>query len=82
MNINIPCKIGDKVWAFRKYGGVPHAREGVVSEMYFIEEMTLVIVVKNICRGRWGVKIFATREECERKIKEIEKARNEGIKLI
>ena len=69
----IPCCIGDKVWVMRSYNGVPQAREGVVSEMYFIEKMTLVIVVKNIARGQWGKKIFATREECERAIAECQK---------
>ena len=66
----IPCRLGDKVWAIRNYSGHKKAIEGKVSEMYFIEEMTLVIVVKNVARGRWGKTIFATREECERAINE------------
>lgn len=65
----LPCRIGDKVWAIRDYKGIKRATEGVVSEMYFIEKMTLTIVVKNVARGEWGKKIFATREECERAIK-------------
>ena len=71
----LPCEIGDKVWAIRQYSGQPQAKEGIVSEMYFIEQMTLTIVVKNVARGEWGKRIFATREECERKIKEIEKSK-------
>lgn len=66
----LPCKIGDKVWAIRNFSGRTQAVEGKVSEMYFVEEMRLTIVVKNVARGQWGVKIFATREECERAIKE------------
>lgn len=66
----LPCKIGDKVWAIRNFSGRTQAVEGKVSEMYFIEEMRLTIVVKNVARGQWGKKIFATREECEQAIKE------------
>jgi hypothetical protein len=66
----IPCKLGDEVWAIRNYSGTKKAVAGKVSEMYFIEEMTLIIVVKNVARGKWGEKIFATREECERAINE------------
>lgn len=68
----IPCKLGDEVWTIRNYSGTKKAVAGKVSEMYFIEEMTLIIVVKNVARGKWGEKIFATREECEKAIKEKE----------
>jgi hypothetical protein len=69
----LPCEIGDKVWGIRTQSGGQKAVEGVVSEMYFVDNMRLVVVVKNIARGEWGVKIFATREECEQAIKEKEK---------
>ena len=71
--IPIPCKIGDKVWTIRRYNGINKAREGVVSEMYFDDAMRLAIVVKGLARGVWGKKVFATREECERAIKEEKK---------
>jgi hypothetical protein len=66
----LPCKIGSKVWAITKFGGRPKATEGIVSEMLFADDMRLVVVVRNAARGEWGVKIFATREECEQAIKE------------
>jgi hypothetical protein len=66
----LPCELGARVWAIRQYNEKPQAKEGIVSEMYFIEGMRLTIVVKNVARGEWGKKVFATREECERAINE------------
>lgn len=64
----LPCEIGDRVYCIRNYNGIPTARGGTVWEMYYNTDMTLSIVVKGIGRGQWGVKIFATREECEQAI--------------
>lgn len=69
----VPCKIGDFVWAIRKYHGAPHPQQGKVSEMYFTKEMRLQIVVSHIARGYWGETIFATYEEAEKAIKEGQK---------
>jgi hypothetical protein len=48
---------------------VPYIKQGVVSEMAYLEDMRLAIAVKFApkynTRGFWGVTIFATREECE-----------------
>ena len=66
--IVLPCRIGDRVWAIKNYKGTKRATEGIVSEMFFTDKMELVIVVKSVVRGKWGVKIFATREACERAI--------------
>ena len=65
----LPCKIGDTVWIIRKYNGIPQARKGKVSEMYFNEGMRLTIVVKGIARGEWGKTVFASEEEAIKKIK-------------
>lgn len=64
-NVTIPCSIGDEVYAISRVGGRLRVRWGKVSEMYFIEGMRLCIVVKNICRGEWGKKIFPTFEEAD-----------------
>lgn len=61
--VEIPCKIGDRVWAIRNYGGHKHPQDGIVHEMYFTEGMRLIIHVKHIARGEWGKEIFAAREE-------------------
>ena len=65
----LPCKIGDTVWASGKQNKKPYIRQGVVSEMMYLEDMRLGIVVKFLPRyshrGFWGVTIFSTREECE-----------------
>lgn len=61
----LPCRIGDTVWAIRCYRGVLVPQQGRVSEMLFTDDMKLSIVVKHICRGEWGEKVFATREDAE-----------------
>ena len=65
----LPCKIGDTVWAIGSQYGNPYIKQGVVSEMMYLEDMRLGIVVKFAPRyshrGFWGKSIFATRDECE-----------------
>lgn len=61
--ITLPCQIGDEVWGIRAYKGAKHPQCGRVSEMFFAEDMRLMIVVKHICRGEWGKEVFATRED-------------------
>lgn len=62
--IKLPCKIGDEVWCIRTYNGhKSHAQKGKVTEMYFADDMRLVIHIKHIGRGFWGDRIFATEKE-------------------
>ena len=61
----LPCKIGDEVWGIRNYRGVKHPQRGRVNDMFFTKDMRLMIVVKHICYGIWGVNVFLTREEAE-----------------
>lgn len=63
--VEIPCKIGDIVWAIRSYKGHKHPQKGFVREMYFLPDMTLHIVVGHIARGEFGKTVFLTREEAE-----------------
>lgn len=58
-----PCKIGDRVWAIRSYKGIKHPQEGVVSEMFFTDDMSLMIVVKHVARGLWGETVFGSHKE-------------------
>lgn len=74
--VDLPCKIGDVVWAIRNVVGHPRAFQGRVSEMYFMEDMRLCIVVFRICRGTWGDRIFASEEEALKAIAE-RKQKNE-----
>lgn len=67
--IVLPCKVGDRVWAIRKYKGVSHPQESVVSDMYFTRNMELMIVVKYVARGIWGKTVFRTKQEAERALK-------------
>lgn len=66
----LPCRIGDTVWAIRCYRGVLVPQQGRVSEMLFTDDMKLSIVVKHICRGEWGKKVFATKEDADSAIGE------------
>lgn len=61
--VELPCKIGDRVWAIRNYKGVKIPKEGIVSQMFFSDDMELVICVKSAARGLWGKTVFATEEE-------------------
>lgn len=65
-----PCKIGDRVWAIRSYKGIKHPQEGIVSEMFFVEDMRLMIVVKNVARGLWGETVFGSHKEAYTAIEE------------
>lgn len=66
--VELPCKIGDTVYIARRYKCHKRPRKGVVSEMFFNDDMTLQIVVKGVARGKWGVDVFATYEEAEAQI--------------
>lgn len=61
--IELPCKIGDFVWAIRNFKGKKHPQRGVVSDMFFNKRMELIIVVKYVARGEWGKAVFATDKE-------------------
>ncbi len=63
--VKLPCKIGDLVWGIKRWNYGQKAIQGVVNQMYFGEDMRLCICVKNVCRGEWGKKVFATKEEAE-----------------
>lgn len=71
--ISLPCKIGDTVYGIRRFHGDRIVKSGTVSEMYFNQNMKLVIVIKNLCRGGWGKNIFRTKEEAEAALKEVGK---------
>lgn len=61
--VEVPCKIGDFVWAIRNFKEKKHPQRGIVSDMYFLKDMSLQIVVKYVARGKWGETVFATDKE-------------------
>ena len=67
--IELPCKIGDTVYGIRRFHGNRIVKAGTVSEMYFNQNMKLIIVIKNLCRGSWRENIFGTKEEAEAALK-------------
>lgn len=66
--LELPCKIGDEVWINRYFHSKLIPQKGIVSEMKFLPNMELQIVVKYVGRGRWGKDIFATLEEANNKL--------------
>lgn len=71
--VHLPCKIGDEVWGLKIYRNRRIATKGKVHQMYFGDDMRLCICVKNVCRGEWGVNVFATKEEAEAALPEAPK---------
>ena len=63
--VELPCKIGDRVWAIRSYRGIKHPQEGIVSEMLFTNDMRIMIVVKNVARGIWGKTVFGSYKDAD-----------------
>lgn len=68
--MELPCKIGDFVWAIRNFKGHKHPQRGIVSDMFFTRNMKLQIVVKYVARGEWGKTVFATEKEAQAAIGE------------
>lgn len=68
--VELPCKIGNRVWAIRSYKGIKHPQEGIVSEMFFTDDMRLMIAVKNVARGVWGETVFCSYSEACKAIEE------------
>ena len=67
VNRYIPCSIGDTVWVIRSIGVKRLISQGIVREIMFIgEKMDLCIVVGHLARGRWGEKVFSSKQEAER----------------
>ena len=63
--VELPCRIGNVVWGIKKCNQKYVAKRAPVTQMFFVENMRLCICVKDVCRGEWGKKVFATKEEAE-----------------
>lgn len=61
----LPCRIGDMAYAIRNYRGAYHVQQGVISDMFYSDEMQLVVVIRHIARGIVGRSVFLTREAAE-----------------
>ena len=60
--IDLPCAVGDIVWTYDIAGGKSYIYE------YRTPNEPMCILVKDL----WGIKFFATKEEAEAKLKELE----------
>lgn len=63
--VELPCKIGDRAWGIRNWRGHRRIKEGKISEVFFHDNMELIIVVSGVCRGLIGKHVFLTRAEAE-----------------
>jgi hypothetical protein len=73
--MEIPCKIGDEVYAHRSLGRNRSKRvvKGKVTQMYFVgEEMRLAIAIGGCVTGEWGKNVFGTEEEAQEALKNME----------
>lgn len=65
--IDVPCKIGDEVWAIYKK---THCKKAKVTQMFFVgESMQLCIVAGYTARGLWGQTIFPDENACKESIR-------------
>lgn len=72
IDVKIPCRVGDEVYAIRKNNQTWLVKKGKVSEIYFIDKtMRACIVVKGIARGEWGKVVFPTYEEAAQRLKQM-----------
>ena len=66
--VEIPLKIGDVVYAIRNFRGIEHVQKTEVSEMFFTQDMRLMIVCRYVARGEYGKTVFQTMHEAQAEI--------------
>ena len=67
--VRLPCKVGDTAWAVRNNKGVKIPMPGVVAEMYFTQDMRLIVRVHGVRRGEVGKSVFLSLEDAEAALK-------------
>lgn len=65
MTINLPVSIGDHVYFIRDHENQKRIAFGTIKEIFFSQDMRLMIRVKGYRAAEWGVKAFRTRKEAE-----------------
>ena len=70
MEVTLPCRVGDDVWGISRRGGHTLIVSGIVHQMYFIDDMQLVITIRGACKGEWGKHIFPTYDAAKAAIDE------------
>lgn len=73
MNIEIPLAIGQTAYGIRNFKGKKTIQKGVVSEMFFTNNMELMICIYFVCRGKYGETIFSTYEDAKKRLEEATK---------
>lgn len=65
----LPCKIGDRIYGLRRYGDQLLLKTGKVCDMYYDDEMRLVIHARHVCRGFWGRDVFGNEADALAELK-------------
>nr|DAF03513.1 MAG TPA: Regulatory protein-modification, helix-turn-helix, transcriptional regulato, DNA [Caudoviricetes sp.] len=65
MTINLPVSIGDHVYFIRDHENQKRIAFGTIKEIFFSQDMRLMIRVKGYRAAEWGAKAFRTRKEAE-----------------
>lgn len=61
--------IGQLAYGIRNYRGHRHIQKGFISEIYYLDNMSLNVAIKHVCRGELGKTVFLTYNEAEKALK-------------
>lgn len=61
--VRFPCKVGDTLWTVKWLGNKRTVTQVVISEMWFDDNMCLIVKSRNCRSGQIGQAYFLTREE-------------------
>ena len=63
--VRLPCKVGDLLWTVKWTGNRRAAVQVAVTQMWFTDDMRLIVKAKNCKQGEIGGSFFLTREDAE-----------------
>ena len=71
LTVTIPCRIGDEAWGIKPLSnGKSTVCKGVITGIYFDNDMHLCAAMKGQCKGEIGKKVFFTMMDAARAIPE------------
>ena len=73
--VRLPCKVGDLLWTVKWTGNRRTAVQVAVAQMWFTDDMRLIVKAKNCKQGEIGGSFFLTREDAEEALRRKEEER-------
>ncbi len=67
----LPCRIGDRAWIIRGCVGREYIRVGQIREMFYRNDMQLVVVVHGLGRGIIGESVYLSCEEAREALRKM-----------